>query len=105
LSRRDWLEAILQERINELTAIKGIGRKTAERLVLDLRDKVRLSASAEGEDGKKTAAAGTGEEAAMALMTLGYTASTARQAVHKAIEKHGAGSSVQQLIKQALKER
>ena len=40
MTLRDLQEAILQERVAELTAIKGIGRKTAERLVLDLKDKV-----------------------------------------------------------------
>ena len=42
MTLRDLQEAILQERVAELTAIKGIGRKTAERLVLDLKDKVRF---------------------------------------------------------------
>ena len=38
-------------------------------------------------------------------MTLGYAAPAARQAVRKAVEKHGTDLSVQQLIKLALKER
>ena len=104
MTLRDLQEAILQERVTELTAIKGIGRKTAERLVLDLKDKVRLSASVAGEaalGGK----AGASEEAAKALMTLGYAAPVARQAVRKAVEKHGTDLSVPQLIKLALKER
>lgn len=107
MTLRDLQETILQERVTELTAIKGIGRKTAERLVLDLRDKVRLTASAEGEEGVSADAdAATSEEAAMALMTLGYAAPAARQAVRKALDKHGgADLSVQQLIKLSLKER
>ena len=104
MTLRDLQEAILQERVAELTAIKGIGRKTAERLVLDLKDKVRLSASAAGEAALE-AKPGAGEEAAKALMTLGYAAPAARQAVRKAAEKHGTDLSVQQLIKLALKER
>lgn len=106
MTLRDLQEAILQERVTELTAIKGIGRKTAERMVLDLRDKVRLTASAEEEQvGKPKGKAGISEEAAMALMTLGYASPVARQAVSKTIDKHGADLSVQQLIKLALKER
>jgi Holliday junction resolvasome RuvABC DNA-binding subunit len=46
-----------------------------------------------------------GEEAVMALVALGMTASVARQAVRKAIEHNGSDQSVQQLIKRALKER
>ena len=106
MTLRDLQEAILQERVSELTAIKGIGRKTAERLVLDLRDKVRISVSATDESAMGAEVdAGPSEEAALALMTLGYAAPAARQAVRKAIDKYGADLSVQQLIKQALKER
>lgn len=99
-------EAIFHGRVNELTAIKGIGRRTAERMVLDLRDKVRLPA-AEGESDEKTGKAKSShvEEAVMALTALGIAASAARQAVSKAVQKNGATQSVQQLIKQALKER
>lgn len=104
MTLRDLQEAILQERVAELTAIKGIGRKTAERLVLDLKDKIRLSAPAAGE-GAVAAQAGVSEEAAKALMTLGCTAPAARQAVRQASKKHGTDLSVQQLIKLALKER
>jgi Holliday junction DNA helicase RuvA len=106
MTLRDLQEAILQERVTELTQIKGIGRKTAERLVIDLRDKIRVTASADGQEAEETVAnAGVSEEAAMALMTLGYSAPAARQAVSKAIDKHDADLSVQQLIKLALKER
>ena len=103
MTLRDLQEAILQERVTELTQIKGIGRKTAERLVLDLRDKVRVTASADG--GEAVADVGITEEAAMALMTLGYAAPAARQAVSNVVDKNGADLSVQQLIKLALKER
>ena len=106
MTLRDLQEAILQERVSELTAIKGIGRKTAERLVLDLRDKVRISTSATDEPATGAEVdAGPSEEAALALMTLGYAAPAARQAVRTAIDKYGPELSVQQLIKQALKER
>jgi len=108
MSLQDLQEAIFHGRVNELTAVKGIGRKTAERMVLDLRDKVRLPAlegertrAGEGRRGGTSAV----EEAVMALMALGIAGGAARQAVSKAIEKNGAAQSVQQLIKQALKER
>lgn len=104
MTLRDLQEAILQERVAELTAIKGIGRKTAERLVLDLKDKVHAGAPTTGE-AVSEAKASASDEAAKALMTLGYAAPAARQAVRKAVEKHGTDLSVQQLIKLALKER
>ena len=72
--------------------------------MLDLKDKVHLSAAATGEAASEVKAGAT-DEAAKALMTLGYAAPAARQAVRKAAEKHGTDLSVQQLIKLALKER
>lgn len=104
MTLRDLQEAILQERVAELTAIKGIGRKTAERLVLDLKDKICLSVPAAGEAALE-AKPDASEEATKALMALGYVASAARQAVRKAVEKHGTDLSVEQLIRLALRER
>ena len=105
MSLRDLQESIVHERVSELTGIKGIGKRTAERLVLDLRDKVSLSADvSEGKTQDKTGS-DISEEAAMALMALGMTPSETRQAVRKAIERNGSDLTVQQLIKFALKER
>ena len=105
MTLRDLQEAIVHERVSELTGIKGIGKRTAERLVLDLRDKVSLSADV--SEGKRQDETGSdiSEEAAMALMALGMTSSEARQTVRKAIERNGSDLTVQQLIKLALKER
>ncbi len=105
MSLRDLQEAIANERVSELTNIKGIGKRTAERLVLDLRDKISVSAPAAGGDGGGASGSSTSEEAVMALMALGMSPSDARQAVRKANERHGADLTVQQLIKFALKER
>ena len=105
MSLRDLQEAIVHERVSELTGIKGIGKRTAERLVLDLRDKVSLSADISEIETQDETDSAISEEAAMALMALGMTPSEARQAVRKAIERNGSDLTVQQLIKFALKER
>ena len=105
MSLRDLQEAIVHERVSELTVIKGIGKRTAERLVLDLRDKVSLSADISEIETQDETGSAISEEAAMALMALGMTPSEARQAVRKAIERNGSDLTVQQLIKFALKER
>ena len=105
MSLRGLQEAIVHERVSELTGIKGIGKRTAERLVLDLRDKVSLSADISEIETQDETGSAISEEAAMALMALGMTPSEARQAVMKAIERNGSDLTVQQLIKFALKER
>ena len=101
-------EAIFYERVNELTAIKGIGRKTAERMVVELKDKIQAGALQTGDAGAESgdeADFNAVEEAILALTALGFAAPAARQAVSKAVNKDGTGQSVQQLIKQALQER
>ena len=105
MSLRDLQNAIVHERVSELTGIKGIGKRTAERLVLDLRDKVSLSADISEIETQGETGSAISEEAVMALMALGMTPSEARQAVRKAIERNGSDLTVQQLIKFALKER
>jgi Holliday junction DNA helicase RuvA len=105
MSLRGLQEAIANGRVNELMSIKGVGRKTAERMVLDLRDKIRLRALPAGEGEKAGKESGMAQEAVLALLALGFAGPAARQAVQRALEKSGTGQSVQQLIRQALKER
>ena len=101
---RDLQEAIFYERVKELTGIKGIGKKTAERMIIELKDRVELSrspAAAAGTPGAPRAV----EEAVLALTALGIASLAARQAVQRVVEKEGAELTTQQLIKRALQER
>ena len=100
-------EAIFFERLGELTTIKGIGRKTAERMVVELKDKIQPSAvtasSAKTPHEDKTD--GIVDEAILALKALGFSSQAAFQSVAKAAKNGGAKQTVQELIKNALKER
>ena len=101
-------EAIFYERVNELTAIKGIGKKTAERMVVELKDKIQATALQSDTATADSQAAGEPvavEEAVLALIALGFAPAAARRAVAQVVKKSGADQSVQQLIRQALKER
>jgi len=100
LSVADLKEAIFNDRVGDLTAIKGIGRKTAERMVIELRDKISIiEGMGQTESGRKP---GPVEEAALALMALGITPAVSRQAVTKALKHIGPDASLQALIKRAL---
>lgn len=87
------------------TKLKGIGTKTAQRIVIDLKSKVTngnelLSVSASELQGVADAAAGgVTSEAVAALISLGYSQSDAATAV----AKQGSDKSVEQLIKGALR--
>src|SRR5207245_11060357 len=57
--------------LGRLVAIPGVGKKTAERLVVELRDKIKVAKAARGADGGREAS-GMEAEAISALITLGY---------------------------------
>lgn len=77
-----------------LTNVSGIGKKTAEKIILELRDKVGISAESE------SAALQGDEEALEAMRALGYTASEARDALRKVPTSITGGS---ERIRAALK--
>jgi Holliday junction DNA helicase RuvA len=98
--------AIRDENLASLVAVPGIGRKTAERLVVELRDKLDFLATAAA-----TPARGRGEgvlprterfdDAVAALVTLGWTAAQAQEAVRRANEE-APDASLENLVKRAL---
>ncbi|MCK9423388.1 MAG: Holliday junction branch migration protein RuvA [Bacteroidales bacterium] len=84
-----------------LQRVKGIGGKTAQRIIIDLKDKVSKELIPHEKSGflhntKK-------EEALSGLIILGFPKMLADKALSKIIEKEGTGLTVEQLIKQALK--
>ena len=84
MSVRDLSLALVAGDANALTRVPGIGRKTAQRLVLELKDKVedsQLTGSAAISPG--SAASGPEAEAVAALVALGYSASEAARAVSR----------------------
>lgn len=96
----ELVPAIRNNDVVKLTHIPGVGRKTAERIVLELRDKL---AEVEGE---RAAAAPAGfsivqEDALSALLNLGYQRSAAERAVGRAAEQER-GGSFDALLRRAL---
>ncbi len=85
-----------------LTKIPGIGKKTAERVVLELKDKLDDLAVAIPEVGGRPASAGSlgahGEDAVSALVNLGYPRVSAQRAVEAALEKDAASGREFELL-------
>jgi Holliday junction DNA helicase RuvA len=81
-----------------LKSIKGIGTKTAERIIVDLKDKVQKVGEAELETNLLSPAK---EEAVAALVVLGYAQSAAAK-ICEAILKESPSLSIEKLIKEAL---
>lgn len=94
-------KAIVHEDLTTLQRVKGVGAKSAKRIVLELKDKlIKL------DDGS-TISAGSGntdkEEALSALVALGFNKATAEKAIDKIVRSEGTIESVEQLIKLSLK--
>jgi len=97
----DLKEAIKTGNLSRLISIPGIGRKTGERLLIELRDKVdSLSSSIEASPTENYKIK---SDAIAALVSLGYNLKSAEKAVRNAIVKNVA-ISIEELIKEALSE-
>ncbi|SHF27519.1 Holliday junction DNA helicase subunit RuvA [Fodinibius roseus] len=94
--------AIVQKDKGKLSQIKGIGKKTAERMILELKDKV-----SEMVDATYTQAAGSVSgnlkgEAVSALQSLGFKKRDSEKAVSMAVKNGNSAQNVQELVKMAL---
>jgi Holliday junction DNA helicase RuvA len=105
ISVSDLRQHIAKENITALTAIPGVGRKTAERLVIDLRDKIgKLDVTAQGASPQHDGEEEIHQEALLALTSLGYNRPIAEKALRQVLnESRGEKISLQNLIKRALR--
>lgn len=103
LSPEELRNIILSEDVNRLKSVKGIGLKTAQRLVLELKDKVFKGESASTDQlFGRTDSGAAAEEASTALQMLGFSKPNIQKAI-QAILKQFPGASVEEIIKAALK--
>ena len=108
LSLATLKSAIVAGDVALLAKCQGIGKKTAERLVMELRDKLnpadldRAGVTFSGTEGAPPAAANKLRDAVLALAALGYRAADADQAVRQAWVALGPTASTEALIKKAL---
>ena len=106
MSLRDLNLAILLGDVNALSRAPGIGKKTAQRIALELKDKIsQASVSAHADEGAPVASAAFTEadsasEAVEALIALGYSSTEARSAVSRI---RGQADTPEDLIRLALR--
>lgn len=92
------VSAVRESDIAALCAVPGVGRKTADRLVLELKDRLRdLPLEEPAARGRAVPA----EQAVLALVNLGYPSADAERAVRAAVSQNGAGEPAE-LIRRAL---
>lgn len=97
--------AVVANDVSSLSKIKGIGKKTAERIVVELKDKVGVAAAWEAASAAHapTPQEANVNDAVLALISLGYKQVDAHKAVKQALEKGGATQTSEDLVRGALK--
>ncbi len=95
--------AIVNSQVSVIQSVKGIGGKTAQRIILELKDKLpdELLSGEEINSGNSNNT--LRNEALSALLTLGYTKAAAEKAIDKVMREHSGNVQLEDLIKSVLK--
>ena len=99
LDSASFARAVTGNDVKALTALPGVGKKTAERLIIEMRDKVD-SFDVSGSDNLGTMRTNVMEDAESALIGLGYRPQEAARAISRVTDP---AEDVESLIRQALK--
>lgn len=102
LSVDELKHAIVNEEVSIIQKVKGIGNKTAHRIILELKDKIK-------REGYETGDVASGSpslrnEALSALITLGINKNVAERSVDNILKKYGSDITLEELIKFVLKQ-
>lgn len=95
--------AIVSGDTQTLSKLRGIGKKTAERLVLELRDKLGAESAFVSKGNAATAEEQKISDAVLALVSLGYKQMDAHKAIVATAEKLGPAATVEELVRGALR--
>jgi Holliday junction DNA helicase RuvA len=101
IEARDLAQAVAQGDVARLTRVPGVGKKTAERLVVELKDKLLALARAAGPV-KAKAGGGILDQLAQALVGLGWKPQQADEAA-QALRDGAEGKTLDELLREALK--
>jgi holliday junction DNA helicase RuvA len=104
MSVTSFKAAVVNSDVAAISKISGLGKKTAERIILELKDKVGVAAAWEAASAvhAPTAEQDQANEAVLALIALGYKQVDAHKTVHD-LQQKGEGKSPEELVKLALK--
>jgi len=102
MSSDELREAIISENVAKIKSVKGIGLKSAQRLILELKDKITKGEGSSTSVLIQTPDSETVEEASRALMMLGFAKPNVNKAI-QSILKNNPTAKVEEIIKAALK--
>ncbi len=105
ISVGDFIDSVVSEELLALTRVPGLGKKTAERLILELKDKVKLMAAEApggGELDTSTLSGMLSTDVVSALINLGYKRPAATDAVKKVLKENDS-IGFEELLKKTLR--
>ncbi|QMU30181.1 Holliday junction branch migration protein RuvA [Adhaeribacter radiodurans] len=103
LSVAEIQQAIVREDVRTIQRIKGIGAKTAQRLILELKDKLKKDVLVDQVNVSAASHNTNQNEALSALITLGFARTVAEKTLDAIIKREGSHLTVEEYIKLALK--
>src|SRR3954453_3449041 len=105
MSERHFKSAVVNSDVASLSKISGLGKKTAERIVLELKDKLGVAAAWEAASATQTPTPQEEQanEAVLALIALGYKQVDAHKAVREIQEREPGIKTAEELVKGTLK--
>ncbi len=103
ISPEGFTQATLTGDFHRFTCIPGIGKKLAERIVLELKDKIAKSGVGSRSAATPSSSTALEEDLVSSLINLGYKDSVARETAINALQECAAGASLEQALKISLK--
>lgn len=102
MSPEDLLSAVMNNDAAKLSTIPGVGKKTAERLTMEMKDKLADMALANEHQPNAAPSQGFYDDALSALCNLGYKKPEAEKALKTIFNQNGKDASLEELIKESL---
>jgi Holliday junction DNA helicase RuvA len=102
LSVREFKMAVVQSDVKRISSISGIGKKTAERIIVELKDKISEADALDAGSSAPDVRTLESRDALLALVSLGYKKDDAAKMVLAAEKKAGDGAGVEELVRSAL---
>ena len=103
MSSSEIIQAIVSEEVNTIKSIKGVGPKTAQRVIIELKDKLKKDAGDNIVTGNMFASTALRSEALSALVILGIPKSIAEKSVDNILKRAPADITLEEVIKLSLK--
>ncbi len=99
----NFVQLVLKREVGRLSKLPGVGKKTAERIVVDLADRITVLATVESASQPPSAAAGSLEQDLVsALVNLGFNSAKAGELAEAAVAEAGDARDLETLLKAAL---